>query len=97
MWNVKAKVVPVIAGATGTLSKSIKQYPSNIPGEQEIKELQKKKKKGRTGHRTHSAGSADVKVHNTFHGRNGITCSANCKYRTAATLHTLDTRFVSGT
>jgi len=40
---------------------------------------------------------ANVKVQNTFHGRNNITCSTNCKYRTAATLYTLETWFVSGT
>jgi len=37
-----------------------------------------------------------VKVHNIFHLRNNITCSTNCKYRTAATLYTLETWFVSG-
>jgi hypothetical protein len=26
MWNVKAKVIPVITGATGTISKSLRQY-----------------------------------------------------------------------
>ena len=41
VWNVKAKVIPVIIGATGTISKSLRQYLSNIPGKQEIKELQK--------------------------------------------------------
>ena len=41
MWNVKAKVIPVITGATGTISKSLRQYLSNIPGKHEIKELQK--------------------------------------------------------
>ena len=30
--------------------------------------------------------SADVKVQKTFQGRNTITCSTDCKYRTAATL-----------
>jgi len=38
MWNVKAKVIPVITGATGTISKSLRKYLSNIPGENEIKE-----------------------------------------------------------
>jgi hypothetical protein len=33
---------------------------------------------------------------NIFHGQNNITCSTNCKYRTAATLYTLETWFVSG-
>jgi len=32
MWNVKAKVIPVVIGATGTISKSFRQYLSNIPG-----------------------------------------------------------------
>jgi hypothetical protein len=41
MWTVRAKVIPVIIGATGTISKSLRQYLSNIPGENEIKELQK--------------------------------------------------------
>jgi hypothetical protein len=57
MWNVKAKVIPVIVGrlepfqnhwsttgnsrATGTISKSLRQYLSNILGKYEIKELQK--------------------------------------------------------
>ena len=44
MWNVKAKVIPVIRGATGTISKSLGQNLSNIPEKHEIKEIQKKKK-----------------------------------------------------
>jgi len=31
MWNVKAEVIPVIIGATGTISKPFRQYLSNIP------------------------------------------------------------------
>ena len=42
MWNVKATVIPIIIAATGTISKSLRQYLSNIPGEHEIKELQTK-------------------------------------------------------
>jgi len=41
MWNVKPKVMPVIIGATGTISKSFRKYVSNIPGKHEVKELQK--------------------------------------------------------
>ena len=41
MWNVKTKVIPVIIGATGTISKSFTKYLSNIPGKHEVKELQK--------------------------------------------------------
>jgi uncharacterized protein YycO len=40
MWNVKAKVIPVTRGATGTISKSLRQYQSDIPRKHEIKELQ---------------------------------------------------------
>jgi len=41
MWNVKTKVIPVIIGATGTISKSFRKYVSNIPGKHEVTELQK--------------------------------------------------------
>ena len=41
MWNVKAKVIPVIIGVTGTISKLLREYLSNIPGKHKIKELQK--------------------------------------------------------
>ena len=41
MWKVKTRVIPVIIGATGTISKSFKKYINNIPGYHEVKELQK--------------------------------------------------------
>jgi hypothetical protein len=41
MWNVKTKVVPLITGTTGTISKSFRKYLSNVPGKYEIKKLQK--------------------------------------------------------
>ena len=93
MWNVTAKVIPVITGATGTISKSLRQYLSNIPGKQEIRELQKN---SHIGLCTYSTESANVKVQNIFHGRFSSTCNTNCKYWTAATLYTLETWFVSG-
>jgi exo-beta-1,3-glucanase (GH17 family) len=40
MWNAKTKVTPVVVGATGTISKSLRQYLSNIPGKHNIKKLQ---------------------------------------------------------
>jgi hypothetical protein len=43
VWKGKARVIPVIIGATGTSPKSLRQYLSNIPGKHEIKELKKKK------------------------------------------------------
>jgi hypothetical protein len=41
MWNVKAGVIPVITGATETISKSFRKYVSSIPGNHEVRELQK--------------------------------------------------------
>ena len=39
--NVKAKVMPIIVGVTGTITESLRHYLSNIPGKHEIKEMQK--------------------------------------------------------
>jgi hypothetical protein len=41
MWNVKARVIPVVIGATETASKSLRKYVSNIPRTHDVKELQK--------------------------------------------------------
>jgi hypothetical protein len=41
VWNLKTKVIPVIMGATGTISKLFRKYVSNIPGNHVVKELQK--------------------------------------------------------
>ena len=41
MWNVNAKLIPVLTGARGTILKSLRQYSSNITGNNEIKEMQK--------------------------------------------------------
>ena len=39
--NIKTRVIPVIIGATGTISKSFRKYVSDIPGNHDVKELQK--------------------------------------------------------
>ena len=39
--ELKTNVIPVIIGATGTISKSLRKYVSNIPENHEVKELQK--------------------------------------------------------
>ena len=52
MWNVKTKVMPVIIGATGTLSKSFRKYVSNIPGKHEVN----------IGHCTHTSESTKLKL-----------------------------------
>ena len=59
MWNVKTKVIPVIIGATGTISKSFRKYVNSIPGKHEVKELTEN---SNIGHCTHTAESTDVKV-----------------------------------
>jgi hypothetical protein len=41
MWNVKTRVMPVIIGATGTISKSFRKYVSAIPGNHEVQKLRK--------------------------------------------------------
>jgi hypothetical protein len=41
MWNVKTRVIPVIIGAIGNISKSFRKYVSNLPESHEFKELQK--------------------------------------------------------
>jgi hypothetical protein len=43
MWNVKTRVIPVIIGGTGTISKSFRKYVSDIhvPGNHDVKELRK--------------------------------------------------------
>ena len=41
---MKSKVIPVIIGVTGTISKSFRQYLYKIPGKQEINKAKKKKK-----------------------------------------------------
>jgi hypothetical protein len=64
MWNVKAIVIPVKIGATGTISKSLRQYLSNTAGKHENKVI----KKNNIGHCTHNTESAHVKVQNIFYG-----------------------------
>jgi hypothetical protein len=41
MWNVKTRVIPVIIGGNGTISKSFRKYVSNITANHEVRELQK--------------------------------------------------------
>jgi len=42
MWNIKTEAIPVKIGANGTISKPFRKYVSNIPGNHEVKELQKR-------------------------------------------------------
>jgi hypothetical protein len=41
MWNMKTRAIPVIIGATGTISKWFRKYVSTVPGNHDNRELQK--------------------------------------------------------
>jgi hypothetical protein len=41
MWNMKCLVILVIIGATGTVTKGLKQYLETIPGKHSINSLHK--------------------------------------------------------
>jgi hypothetical protein len=56
MWNAKTKVIPVIIEAAGAMSKLFRTYLCILPEKHEIME--------HIGHCTHTAESANVKVHN---------------------------------
>jgi hypothetical protein len=59
IWNVKTRAIPVITGATGTISKSFRKYVSNIPGNHEVKGTTEN---SHIRHCTHISESANVKV-----------------------------------
>jgi hypothetical protein len=40
MWNVQGRVIPLIIGATGNISESLRQYLGHLTGKHEIKEQQ---------------------------------------------------------
>ena len=58
MWNVKTRVIPVIIGVTGTISKSFRKYVSDIPGNHDVKRTTEN---SNIGHCTHTSESANVK------------------------------------
>ena len=41
MWKVKTRIIPVIIGTTGTISKLFRKYVSDIPENHDVKALQK--------------------------------------------------------
>jgi hypothetical protein len=88
MWNVKAKVIPLIIGATGTISKSFRKYVSNIPGNHAVTELQKTAILG-TAHILRK-----VLTYQRFNGVNAGTsdmCTMNSNARITATRCSLGT------
>jgi hypothetical protein len=92
MWKVKTKVIPVIIGATGTISNSFRKYVSNIPGNHEVKEL----RKTAILCTAHIRRKVLMQKYNTFStGTNDIS-NMNSNNRIAVTLYSLGTLFVSG-
>jgi hypothetical protein len=88
MCNVKAKVIPVIIGATGTISKSFRKYVSNIPKNHEVKKLKK----------TAILDTAHIprKWGNGVNAETSDIRAMNSYIRIAATQCSLGTWFVSG-
>ena len=41
MWNLKCTIVPVIIGATGTITRSLRKNLETVPGKHSIDSLQK--------------------------------------------------------
>ena len=63
MWKVKIEDIPVIIGATGTISKLFRNYLSTVPGKHDIRELQK------TATVQNTMKNSSVKVQNIQHGK----------------------------
>jgi hypothetical protein len=91
MRNVKTKVIPVIIGATGTISYSFRKYPSKIPGKHENKGATEN---SHTVRCTRTAASTDVK-YKRFNMENSIIFVINCKHRITAIFCTLGIRVCS--
>jgi hypothetical protein len=92
MWKVKTRVIPVIIGATGTISKSFRKYTSNVPGNHEVKELQKTAILG-TPHILRKV--LKYKYNSANAGTSDIS-TINSNDRIAETLYSLGIWFVSG-
>jgi uncharacterized protein YlxP (DUF503 family) len=92
MWNVKTRVIPVIIGATGTISKSFRKYVSSIPGNHEVSELQKTAILGTA----HILRKVLTKKQRRANARIRDIGTMDSNNRIAATMYSLGTLFVSG-
>ena len=71
MRNLKTEVITVIAGTTATISKPLRQYLSNTPGQHDIMNYRKQRY---WALHTQTAESADVAVQNiTLHAAQTVT------------------------
>jgi len=87
MWSVKTKVIPVITGATGTISKSLRIYMSNIRGKHEVKKLQKAAILGTA----HILRKVLMYKYNRFNTETNDISTMNGNNRIVATLYSLGT------
>jgi hypothetical protein len=71
---LKTKVMPVVTGATGRISKPFRKYLSNIEGNHKIKNY----KKAILG-TVHTFWKVLMYNYTIFNKDNNITCSINCK------------------
>ena len=85
-------MIPVIIGATGTVSKSFRKYVSDVPGNHDVKELQKTALLD-TAHILWKVLTEKNKRANAGTRHRG---TINNKDRIAATMYSLGTWFVSG-
>jgi hypothetical protein len=89
MCNVKTNVMPVITGATETISKNIPKIPEQRTGKARNLQLQKTAIFGTA----HTLRKVLMRSYKTFKIGNNITCTINCDNTTATTMHALETQF----
>jgi len=80
-------VIPVIIGATETISTSFRKYVSNIPGKHEVKELQKTAIMGIA----HILRKVLMWKYNRFNTETNNISTMKSNNRIAATLYSLGT------
>ena len=85
-------MIPVIIGVTGTTLKAFRKYVSNIPGNHEVKELQKTAILGTV----HILRKVLTKKYNGVNAETNNIGTINIYTRIAATQCSLGTWFVSG-
>jgi hypothetical protein len=61
MWNMKCSVIPVVIGATGTVTRGLRKYLEEIPGKHSIDSLQKNSHSGNIAHTKESATDRSLK------------------------------------
>ena len=86
MWNVKTKVIPVITGATGTISKSFRKYVNNKPGKMKSRNWRKQPYWA-----LHTYFGKYYVKYNRFNTETSDISTMNSNNRIAATLYSLGT------